>query len=269
LKQKDLIFDAFNQREFGRATRLIMEGADFVNQSFDAAKPWALAKIEGDATRATLQAICSDCLRAFFVLTECLSPVLPDTAEKVRKLFESGVPNDRMSGWHGVWKINPYQHLMQRVDIKQLDALFEAPEPAATAVRPEPVEGHQSIEPLAPEITIDDFSKVDLRIAKIINCEAVEGSTKLLRLTLDAGEGTDPQGNPVTRNVFSGIASYYKPADLIGKHTVMVANLAPRKMKFGVSEGMVLAASSADEKAHPGIYVLEPVAGAQPGMRIR
>ncbi|MEY4295336.1 MAG: hypothetical protein RLY82_1024, partial [Pseudomonadota bacterium] len=119
-----------------------------------------------------------------------------------------------------------------------------------------------SIEPLEPEITIDDFSKIDLRIAKIVNCEAVEGSTKLLRLTLDAGEGK-------TRNVFSGIASHYKPADLIGKHTVMVANLAPRKMKFGVSEGMVLAASSADEKASPGIYVLEPVTGAQPGMRVR
>ena len=112
-----------------------------------------------------------------------------------------------------------------------------------------------------PTITIDDFAKVDLRIAKIVKCEAVEGSTKLLRLTLDVGEGQ-------TRNVFSGIASMYKPEDLQGKLTVMVANLAPRKMKFGLSEGMVLAASHADEKAHPGIFVLEPFPGAQPGMRI-
>ena len=108
-----------------------------------------------------------------------------------------------------------------------------------------------------------------MRIARILNCEAVAGSTKLLRLTLDVGDGEDAAGNPVTRNVFSGIASAYKPADLIGKHTVMVANLAPRKMKFGVSEGMVLAASHGDEKAQPGIYVLEPVAGATPGMRVR
>ena len=116
-------------------------------------------------------------------------------------------------------------------------------------------------EAIAPTITIDDFAKVDLRIAKIVNCEAVDGSTKLLRLTLDVGEGK-------TRNVLSGIASAYKPADLIGKHTVMVANLAPRKMKFGLSEGMVLAASHADDKTHPGIYVLEPMPGARPGMRI-
>jgi methionyl-tRNA synthetase len=160
---------------------------------------------------------------------------------------------------------------MQRVDIKQLDALFEAPVVAETAPKAMPDKASSSsttIELLAPEITIDDFSKVDLRVAKIVNCEAVEGSTKLLRLTLDAGEA-DSSGAAKMRNVFSGIASHYKPADLIGKHTVMVANLAPRKMKFGVSEGMVLAASSADEKSAPGIYVLEPVAGAQPGMRIR
>ena len=115
---------------------------------------------------------------------------------------------------------------------------------------------------MADVITIDDFAKIDLRIARIVDCEAVQGSKKLLRLTLDAGEGR-------TRNVFSGIASAYKPEDLKGKLTVMVANLAPRKMKFGVSEGMVLAASHADEKAHPGIYVLEPWPGAQPGMRVR
>jgi len=117
-------------------------------------------------------------------------------------------------------------------------------------------------EAIAPTINIDDFAKIDLRIAKIVACELVEGSTKLLKLTLDVGEKN-------TRQVFSGIQSAYKPVDLIGKYTVMVANLAPRKMKFGVSEGMVLAAGHADEKANPGIYVLEPMTGAQPGMRVR
>jgi methionyl-tRNA synthetase len=115
---------------------------------------------------------------------------------------------------------------------------------------------------VAPDIGIDDFGKVDLRIARIVQAEAVEGSTKLLRLTLDVGEGR-------TRNVFSGIAAHYRPEQLAGKLTVMVANLAPRKMKFGVSEGMVLAASHSDEKAAPGVYVLEPFPGAQPGMRVR
>jgi methionyl-tRNA synthetase len=132
-------------------------------------------------------------------------------------------------------------------------------EPPAEAAPQQLVPGGEE---LASTITIDDFAKIDLRIAKIVDCKAVEGSTKLLQLTLDAGEGR-------MRNVFSGIASSYKPEQLVGKLTVLVANLAPRKMKFGVSEGMVLAASHADEKANPGIYVLEPWPGAQPGLRVR
>ena len=172
-------------------------------------------------------------------------------------------------------RIGEYQHLMQRVTPEQLDALFEPPvsaDPAQPSPLPSP-SGRGSEQPggeeIAPTITVDDFAKIDLRIAKIVNCEAVEGSTKLLRLTLDVGEGTDPQGRPILRNVFSGIASAYKPEELVGKLTVMVANLAPRKMKFGVSEGMVLAASHGDEKANPGIYVLAPGPGAQPGMRVK
>jgi methionyl-tRNA synthetase len=164
--------------------------------------------------------------------------------------------------------IGDYKHLMQRVDIKQLEALFEMPAvieaipvAATTEIAEVTAVALPGGEAIAPTITIDDFAKIDLRIAKIVNCEAVAGSVKLLRLTLDAGEGR-------LRNVFSGIASVYKPEDLIGKHTVMVANLAPRKMKFGISEGMVLAAGHADEKTDAGIYVLEPVAGAQPGMRV-
>ena len=172
---------------------------------------------------------------------------------------------------------------MQRVDIKQLEALFEPPakaEPVQEATKiiansgtpsPQPSPGGRGSETgepatpggeeIAPTITIDDFAKIDLRIARIVNCEAVEGSVKLLRLTLDVGEEKH-------RNVFSGIASAYRPEDLIGKHTVIVANLAPRKMKFGISEGMVLAASHDDQKAQPGIYILEPSLGARPGMRV-
>jgi methionyl-tRNA synthetase len=176
---------------------------------------------------------------------------------------------------------------MQRVDIKQLEMLFEPPapaeqaqpaiktaKPASTAKAAEATPAADSTsstqpggEAIAPTISIDDFAKVDLRIAKIVNCERVEGSTKLLRLTLDVGE-TDEAGQPKTRNVFSGIASVYAPEQLVGQLTVMVANLAPRKMKFGLSEGMVLAASHANEKAQPGIHVLTPWLGATPGMRI-
>ena len=158
--------------------------------------------------------------------------------------------------------INAYEHLMQRVDARMVEELFDRPAqvaaPAAAAAPAVP----QGIEELAPEIKIDDFTKIDLRIARIVNCEQVDGSDKLLRLTLDVGEGR-------LRNVFSGIKSAYQPEQLIGKLTVLVANLAPRKMKFGVSEGMVLCASAADENADPGLYVLEPWPGAQPGMRIR
>jgi methionyl-tRNA synthetase len=186
-----------------------------------------------------------------------LAPVLPALTQRVaRELF--GMEADFKWSDAGVLptRLQPFKHLMQRVEPAMLDALFEPPAaPAAPALVP-------GGEPLAGTIGIDDFAKIDLRIAKIVDCEEVEGSTKLLRLTLDVGEGRH-------RNVFSGIKSAYKPEDLIGKLTVMVANLAPRKMKFGVSEGMVLAASHADEKEHLGIHVLEPWPGAQPGMRVR
>ena len=245
--------------------------ADQLNQYFDANKPWALAKDE--ATRPQVQAIASRCLLGFYNLSILLKPVLPGLVAKVEEFF--GTPDlewddlgTRPDAAVHRAKVKKFSHLMQRVTPEQLEALFEAPalmEHAQPAIESEVPGG----EPFAPTITIDDFAKIDLRIAKIVNCEAVEGSSKLLRLTLDVGEGIDSQGNPVTRNVFSGIASAYKPQDLVGKHTVLVANLAPRKMKFGISEGMVLAASHGDEKANPGIYVLEPSPGAQPGMRVR
>jgi methionyl-tRNA synthetase len=241
----------YNEREYGKAMREIMALADRVNAYVDQHKPWDLAK--DAANDARLQQVCSVLVNAFTALARYLAPVLPELAGKVQALTGADLKDWRNAA--NVAAIQPYQHLMQRVDVKQLDALFEPP-PAPE--EPKTVPGGEEI---APTISIDDFAKVDLRIAQIVKCEAVEGSTKLLRLTLDVGEGK-------TRNVFSGIASMYKPEDLEGKLTVMVANLAPRKMKFGVSEGMVLAASHADEKAQPGIHVLQPWPGAQPGMRI-
>lgn len=250
--QSDAIRELYEEREFGKALREVMLLADRVNEYVDRHKPWELAKQAG--MDAALHDVCSTCIEAFRVITVYLKPVLPALAAEV-EAFLKVEPLE----WHdasralGAHTIGSYRHLMQRVDPKQVDALFEAPK--ATAPTP-------GGEPLAAEIGIDDFAKVDLRLARIVNAEHVEGSDKLLRLTLDVGEGRH-------RNVFSGIKSAYKPEDLVGKMTVMVANLAPRKMKFGISEGMVLAASHADEKAHPGLYVLEPWPGAVPGLRVR
>ncbi|QCB46535.1 methionine--tRNA ligase [Hydrogenophaga sp. PAMC20947] len=250
------VTDLYAERETGKALREIMLQADKVNAYVDQNKPWELAKQEGQDAR--LQDVCSTCIEAFRLISIYLKPVLPDLAAnveaflKVQPLTFADAGNLLGAG-HA---IGAYAHLMQRVDVKQLDALFEPP-PAPVAEKLIP-----GGEELAPTISIDDFAKIDLRIAQIVNCEAVEGSVKLLRLTLDVGEGQ-------TRNVFSGIASAYKPEELVGKLTVMVANLAPRKMKFGVSEGMVLAAGHADEKAEPGIYILNPWPGAKPGMRVR
>jgi methionyl-tRNA synthetase len=204
------------------------------------------------------------------LLTAYLKPVLPALAAQVETFLNTaplgfGSSSQTLGAGH---RIGSYQHLMQRVDVKQLEALFEPPTPVESAQAASKFVA-PSGEPMSPTIGIEDFSKIDLRIAKILHCEAVEGSSKLLRLCLDVGEGSDPQGSPITRTVFSGIASAYKPEQLTGKLTVLVANLAPRKMKFGISEGMVLAASHKDEKADPGIYVLEPTAGALPGMRVR
>ena len=244
----------YDERDYAKAQRDIMALADRVNEYVDANKPWELAKQEGQDAR--LQDVCTTCIEAFRLLSCMLKPVLPALANQV-EMFLNIAPMTFANAAHALGAghtIGEYKHLMQRVDPKMLEALFEAPEPVVEKITP-------GGEDIAPTISIDDFAKIDLRIAQIVKCEAVEGSTKLLRLTLDVGEGQ-------TRNVFSGIASMYKPSDLEGKLTVMVANLAPRKMKFGLSEGMVLAASHADEKAEPGIYVLQPWPGAKPGMRI-
>jgi methionyl-tRNA synthetase len=272
----------FEAREFGKALREIMEVADITNQYVDDNKPWVLAKDETKV--AELHDVCTTALILFRQLSILLSPVLPGVATNVKSFLrdEQFVWADTNVASGAVWNsmlgrtIGAYDHLMKRVEPKMIEDLFEGPTPAAgtaaaPAAKPEKAAKAKAapavqvtetgIEVIAPEISVDDFFKVDLRIAKIVNCEHVEGSDKLLRLTLDAGEGRH-------RNVFSGIKSMYQPEDLIGKLTVLVANLAPRKMKFGVSEGMVMAASAVDEKANPGIYILNPWPGATPGMRI-
>ncbi|HWX03681.1 methionine--tRNA ligase [Collimonas sp.] len=250
----------YDSREYGKALRAVMEQADAVNAYVDANKPWELAK--DPSKEALLHEVCSRLLEAFRILTLYLKPVLPALAAQVEAFLQISplVWSDVAKPLADGHVINAYAHLMTRVEPKMLDALFDAPVPAAAAETAAPATA-SSIEPLAAEIKIDDFVKVDLRIAKIVNCEHVEGSDKLLRLTLDVGEGR-------LRNVFSGIKSSYQPEELVGKLTVMVANLAPRKMKFGISEGMVLAASAVDGKANPGIYVLTPWPGAEPGMRV-
>lgn len=244
----------YEAREFARATRLVMELADAVNEYVDEKKPWELAKDPAQAE--ALHWVSSVALECFRLLTLCLKPVLPATAERV-EAFLSIAPLAWASAAEPLSSVNPikpYQHLMQRVDmVRQLDQLLpdHVPEPKVRAT------GGEAI---APEVTIDDFSKMDLRVAKVIKCQKVEGSTKLLQFTLDVGEGK-------TRNVFSGIQSAYKPEDLEGRLIIMIANLAPRKMRFGVSEGMILSASDADDKGL-GLFVLSPDSGAVPGMRI-
>lgn len=267
--QQGAIVQAFENRDTARAVREVMLLCDRVNEYVDAHKPWELAKKEG--AQAQLHEVCSTCLEAFRLLTIYLKPVLPALAEQVEAFLRlqplqfADVAQPLAPGH----VIGVYQHLMQRVQPEQLQALFAGgatqqalPQPAAPAgVEPQEEAVLPGGEAIAPVISIDDFAKIDLRIARIVDCQPVEGARKLLRLTLDVGEGR-------TRNVFSGIAGAYQPEQLQGKMTVMVANLAPRKMKFGVSEGMVLAASHADEKSHPGIFLLEPWPGAQPGMKV-
>ncbi len=277
----------FEDREFGKAIRDIMAFADEANQRFDRAAPWQLAK-EGNTQRA--QEVCSEAIEAFRVITACLKPILPNLATHAER-FLNCAPLDfdnamqPLGAGHAIGK---YEHLMTRVDPKLLDTLFdmpatntppaEAPKVAPTKAAPTKASGTDADKKPAPSaspadavsknahISIDDFTKVDLRIAKIVNAQHVEGADKLIQLTLDIGETVD--GQPKHRNVFAGIKSAYDPAKLIGKTTVMVANLAPRKMKFGLSEGMVLAASDADGKS-PGLYLLSPDEGAQPGMRVK
>ena len=278
----ETVAELYETREFGKALREIMALADRVNEYVDQHKPWEIAKQPGQD--AALHDVCSVCIEAFRLLTIMLKPVLPALAVRVEQFLQiaplTWADAKRALGRH---PIAPYQHLMQRADAALVERLFEplagdvaaagagATAPAASAAAPATPAAPTGPggEAIAPEVGIADFAKIDLRIARIVAAETVPGSDKLLRLTLDIGEGTGADGQPVLRNVLSGIRSAYTPEQLTGKLTVVVANLAPRKMRFGVSQGMVLAASHADEKSHPGIFVLEPWPGAQPGMRVR
>ena len=187
------------------------------------------------------------------------SPVLPGAASAELFLqIPSQAWSDIGTALPAGHAIGDYKHLLNRIDPKQVDALLEGPKAATGAVSPPAAEPAASLPPVAPPISIDEFSRIDLRVARIVNAEQVDGADKLLKLTLDVGEARH-------RTVFAGIKSAYQPQDLVGRLTPMVANLAPRKMKFGVSEGMVLAASGEG----PGIFLLAPDSGAEPGMRVK
>lgn len=250
---------AYEARDFGRALRGVMRLADVANLYIGDKKPWELAKQDGH--EAELHTVCSTALTLFRDLARYLKPVLPALTAKVEAFLDIA-PLD----WRGNWQalpaghaIAPYNHLMTRIERARIDALIEANR--ATLAPKAEVKKMPTTTPIAPEVSFDDFAKVDLRIAKIVAADFVDGADKLLRLQLDIGEEKP-------RQVFAGIKSAYAPEALVGRLTVMVANLAPRKMKFGVSEGMVLAASDPDGQT-PGIHLLSPDGGATPGMKVK
>jgi methionyl-tRNA synthetase len=260
------IAERYERREYGAAMREIMALADRVNQYIDERKPWVLAKDE--ARRDEVQAVCTDGINGFAVLMTYLSPVLPRLAAKAAAFLN--VDELTWAGLHEPLldhRINRFKPMMQRIDENAIEALLaaareDAVEEAKTKAggrKPtEEKKAGKAIEPIAETIGIEQFAAVDLRIAKIVEADHVEGADKLLRLKLDIGEDRP-------RQVFAGIKAAYDPADLVGRHTVMVANLAPRKMTFGVSEGMVLAAGSGGSDLH----ILSPDEGATPGTRVK
>ena len=263
------IVHAYEALDYGRALREIMRLSDLANGFVAERAPWAIAKQEGHD--AALQQVCSDALEMFRLLTLYLKPVLPKLAAEVEQFLNIEPLNwasvkASLSAEHA---INEYTHLITRVDPKLIEAMTESNKENLTATVQVSALAKNEVEaaitmPETVYISIDDFTKVDLRIATIVNAEHVEGAEKLLKLTLDIGEEAD-NGEPTTRQVFAGIKSAYDPSTLIGRNTVMVANLTPRKMKFGMSEGMVLAAS--DESG--GLFILTPDVGAMPGMRVK
>ena len=250
----------YHDREYGKAIREVTRLADLANQYIDSKKPWNLAKLSGQEEE--LHAVCTLAINMFWLLTVFLHPILPGTAGRVKKMLNL---TDAQMQWNQYavlpvgHKINPYEHLISRVDPKQIEAMLTeskenlkmteptTPAPVITGAR----------EPIKPEISIDDFAKIDLRIARIVRAGYVEGADKLLQLTVDIG-GSE-------RSIFAGIRSAYDPKDLEGRLTVVVANLAPRKMKFGLSEGMVLAAGPGGKD----LWILAPDSGAEPGMRVK
>jgi methionyl-tRNA synthetase len=255
VKQSELIAQSFEQREYHKAIREIMALADQANQYIDQAKPWAL--IKDPTTHEKAQAVCTLGLNLFKILATYLKPVVPSLILKIEQFFNKGDFT-----WESLAEpllnhtLHPFTPLLTRLETTQVERIMQEAQATPESTTPETV---LSIEPIAETINIDDFSKIDLRVAFIVNAEAVPEADKLLKLTLDIGEGKH-------RQVFAGIKSAYPPEKLKGKFTVMVANLAPRKMRFGLSEGMVLAAKSPHES---GLYILEPHEGAKPGMRVQ
>ena len=254
--ESDTIAEQYENREYARALRDIMALADAVNEYVDANKPWELAKQEGQDER--LHEVCSELINAFTMLTAYLAPVLPKVAENAAKFLNlEAITWANTRETLGEHAINKYEHLMQRVEQKQVDDLIEANKQSITAAAA-PAAEESKYEKVAEQASFDDFMKIDMRVAKVLNCEAVEGSTKLLKFDLDFGFEK--------RIIFSGIAaSYPNPAELNGRMVIAVANFAPRKMaKFGVSEGMILSAATAEGK----LKLLDVDAGAQPGDKV-
>ena len=257
----------YEQREFGKALREVMTLADKANQFVDEHKPWELSKKPG--AEKELHDVCSIAINQFRLLTLYLKPVLPHLSEQAER-FLGIAPlqwSDAKAALPGGHRIGEYRHLLTRVEEKQLEQLFDVgavPQATAPQRHAEKQQHAAKEHAVSEQASIEDFAKLDLRVARIVRAEAVDGADKLLRLTLDLGEGS--------RTVFAGIKSAYAPEKLEGRLTVVVANLAPRKMKFGVSEGMILAASW-DKSAAPGegagIFLIAPDSGAQPGMRVK
>ncbi|WP_045858315.1 methionine--tRNA ligase [Teredinibacter purpureus] len=251
-----IIAEAYENREFSKAMREIMALADAANEYIAEQAPWSLAKQEGNEQKVL--DICTLGINCFKALMTYLKPVLPSTALAAETFLNTTFDWSTPLSFYGEHTINKFKPLMVRVEREKVDAMIEASKDEAPHAEPQAATNDTWLdkEPVADEIEFADFAKVDLRIALIANAEHVEGADKLLRLTLDLGGDS--------KNVFAGIKGAYKPEDLIGKHTIMVANLKPRKMKFGLSEGMVLAAGPGGK----ALYILEPHAGAEPGMRV-
>ncbi|MEE9422051.1 MAG: methionine--tRNA ligase [Gammaproteobacteria bacterium] len=250
------ISEHYEAREFSQAVRDIMQYADQINQYFDEHEPWKLAK--DPEQKDKLQKICSRIMHGFYSLSVLLTPIIPGITSRVaRELFAM----DHSFIWSDLdsfpTQLNKFKHLAKRIEPEAITAMIDASKDSLTETVTKPASGPLADDPIGETINYDEFAKIDLRIAKIVKAEAVEKADKLLQLTLDIGGET--------RNVFAGIKSAYAPEDLVGKHTVMVANLAPRKMRFGVSEGMVLAAGPGGKD----LFILEPHEGALPGMKVK
>ncbi len=248
------IGELYENREFSRAVRQIMALADKANQYVDEKAPWVIAKEQGKD--AELQSICSVGINLFRVLMAYLKPVMPELALRTEAFLNETLSWETIAQPLTAHEVKPFKALFTRIDPKHVENMVEASKEDAAAEKKPMEKTPLTEEPIADEIDFNDFAKVDLRIAKIISCESVPEADKLLKFQLDIGGET--------RQVFSGIKSAYKPEDLIGKYTVVVANLKPRKMKFGMSEGMILAAGPGGKD----LWLLEPHEGAQAGMRV-